>query len=59
MTKKTFFIKQNSSLSEIKFRLSERLMEQYDITEDMMDNVAITFSMVNVDDGKYHVANEL
>jgi hypothetical protein len=58
MRSKTFFVKQNSTLSEIKFPLTERLMEQFDITEDMMDDVAITFSMVNVENGRYQVANE-
>lgn len=54
---KTIFIKQNSSLPEVKYPLSQRIREKYDITDDMMDNVGVTFSMVNADTGIYVVAN--
>lgn len=54
---RSFFIKQNSSLPEVKFPLSQRLREKYDITDDMMENVGITFSMRDIDTGEYIVAN--
>lgn len=53
----TYFIKKNSTLPKIKFGLSEYLMLRYDITEDMLDNCAITFSMQNAETGIYRIAN--
>jgi hypothetical protein len=32
-------------------------MEQYDITPDMLENVAVTFSMIDADTGLYRIAN--
>lgn len=55
---KTFYIKKNSTLPMLKFPLSQRLMEKYDITEDMLDNCAVTFSMYNVIDEVYKIANK-
>jgi len=52
-----FFIKKDSTLPELKYPLTQRLMEQYGITEDMLENVAVTFSMTNADTGIYRVAN--
>lgn len=54
---RTIFVKQNSTLPEIKFPLSQRIREKYDITDDMMDNVAVTFSMIDAETGIYQVAN--
>ena len=53
---RTFFIKKNSTLPELKFPVNQRIMEKYDITDDMMDNCAVTFSMVN-SEGQYRIAN--
>ena len=53
----TIFIKQNSTLPRIKFDLKQHIREKLDISDDMMDNVAVTFSMVNEETGKYVVAN--
>lgn len=55
---KTFFIKQHSTLPDIKFELTQRLREKYDITKDMLDNVAVTFSMIDAETGNYRIANE-
>lgn len=54
---KSFFIKKNSTLPEIKFPLTQQLREQYDITDEMLENVAVTFSMTDADTGLYRVAN--
>jgi len=54
---KNFFIKKNSTLPELKYALVHHILQQYDITEDMLDNVAITFSMIDADTGLYRVAN--
>jgi len=54
----TFFIKKNSTLPMLKFPLTERLMEKYDITEDMLEDCAVTFSMYNVADDVYKIANK-
>lgn len=52
-----FFIKKNSSYPILKFPLTQKLMEQYDITEDMLENCATTFSMIDSDTGLYRIAN--
>ena len=54
---KDFFIKKNSTLPTLKYPLTEKVMEQYDITEDMLGNVAITFSMTDAETGLYRIAN--
>ena len=54
---KNFFIKQNSTLPELKYALVHHILQQYDITEDMLDNVAVTFSMIDAETGLYRVAN--
>lgn len=53
----TIFIKENSTLPEIKFPLKQWMREKLDITDEMMENVAITFSMVDANTGLYRVAN--
>ena len=52
-----FFIKKDSTLPVLKFPLTQHTMEQYDITPDMLENVAVTFSMVEADSGLYRIAN--
>ena len=52
-----FFIKKDSTLPELKYPLTQHAMEQYDITEDMLENVAVTFSMMEVNTGIYRIAN--
>lgn len=54
---KNFFIKKDSTLPELKYPLTQHVMEQYDITPDMLENVAVTFSMIDADTGLYRVAN--
>ena len=56
-TNRSFFIKQNSTLPEIKYALTEKIREKYDITEEMLTNVAVTFSMVDEETGLYKIAN--
>lgn len=54
----TFFIKKNSTLPVLKFPLTEWLMVKYSITEDMLDDCAITFSMYDVTNEVYKIANK-
>ena len=56
-TNRNFFVKQNSTLPEIKFALTEKIREKYDITDEMLENVAVTFSMVDQETGLYRIAN--
>lgn len=56
--KKTFHIGKDSTLPELKYPLIDKIREMYDISDDMLDNVAITFSMIDVDTGLYRIANE-
>ena len=56
-THNNFFIKKDSTLPELKYELTQHLREQYDITPDMLENVAVTFSMTEDDTGMYRVAN--
>lgn len=53
-----FIIKQNSTLPEVKFPLNQMLREKYDITDEMMENVGVTFSMINKENGVYEIANK-
>ena len=57
MRNRDFIIKQHSTLPEVKFPLRQKLMEKYDITDDMMENVAVTFSMIDAETGLYEIAN--
>lgn len=55
--KHNFFIKKNSTLPELKYPLIQQLRDMYDITDDMLENVAVTFSMIDAESGLYHIAN--
>ena len=46
-----FFIKKDSTLPELKYPLIQQVREKYNITDDMLENVGVTFSMM-VSDGK-------
>jgi hypothetical protein len=52
-----FFIKKDSTLPELKYPLTQHTLEQYNITDDMLENVAVTASMIEVDTGLYRIAN--
>jgi len=54
---KNFFIKKNSTLPVLKLPLLQSIREQYDITDEMLENVAVTFSMKNTENGLYQIAN--
>lgn len=55
--KHNFFIKKDSTLPELKYPLVQQEREQYDITDDMLQNVAVTFSMIDAMTGLYRIAN--
>jgi len=52
-----FFIKKDSTLPELVYPLIQHTREQYNITDEMLDNVAVTFSMIDADTGLYRIAN--
>jgi len=52
-----FFIKKNSTFPLFKYPLIQQIREKYDITDDMLENVAVTFSMMDADTGLYKIAN--
>jgi hypothetical protein len=52
-----FFIKKDSTLPELTYPLTQHTMEQYNITPDMLNNVAVTFSMMDADTGLMRIAN--
>jgi hypothetical protein len=52
-----FFIKKDSTLPELKYPLIQQVREKYDLSDDMLSNVAITFSMIDADSGLYRIAN--
>jgi hypothetical protein len=56
-SRQIFFIKKDSTLPKLKFPLTQAIMEYYDITEDMLENCAVTFSMTDADTGIYRIAN--
>ena len=53
----TIFLKKNSTLPEIKLPLQQWMLEKLDITEDMLQDVAVTFSMIDANTGNYRIAN--
>ncbi len=50
-------IKKNSTLSMVKYPLSQELLDRYYITNEMLENCAITFSMKDADTGIFVIAN--
>jgi hypothetical protein len=52
-----FFIKKDSTLPELKYPLIQQVREKYNITDDMLENVAVTFSMIDAQTGLYRIAN--
>ena len=54
---RNFFIKKDSTLPELKYPLIQRIREKYDISDEMLENVAITFSMIDAETGLYRIAN--
>jgi hypothetical protein len=52
-----FFIKKDSTLPELEYPLIQQIREKYNITDDMLENVAITFSMQDTSTGLYRIAN--
>ena len=57
LNSKNFFIKKDSTLPELKFPLIQQIREKYDISDDMLENCAVTFSMIDAETGLYRVAN--
>lgn len=55
--KKTFHIGKNSTLPELKYPIHQKIKEMYDITDDMLDNIGVTFSMIDANTGLYRIAN--
>ena len=52
-----FFIKKDSTLPDLTYPLMQHTMEQYNITPDMLNNVAVTFSMMDAGTGLMRIAN--
>lgn len=52
-----FFIKKDSTFPELEFLLTQKIMTEYNITDEMLQNVAVTFSMINAETGLYKIAN--
>ena len=52
-----FFIKKDSTLPELTYPLTQHTLEQYNITPSMLENVAVTFSMIEANSGLYRIAN--
>jgi hypothetical protein len=52
-----FFIKKDSTLPDLKYPLIQQIREKYNITDDMLENVAVTFSMIDAETGLYRIAN--
>lgn len=54
---KNFFIRKNSTLPKIKFPLFQYILEKFDITDDMLESIGVTFSMIEQETGYYKIAN--
>lgn len=55
--KNNFYIKRDSTLPELKYPLLQWMKEKYDITDEMLENVAVTFSMIDANTGLFRIAN--
>lgn len=53
-----FFIKKNSTLPILVFPITEKIMRQFNLTDEMFQNVAVTFSMVDSETGRFKIANK-
>jgi hypothetical protein len=53
-----FYIKQHSTIPILKFPITQKLMERFNISDEMMENVAVTFSMFNDSEEQYTIANK-
>lgn len=53
-----FYLKKDSESSVIKYPITQQIKDRYDITDDMLESVAITFSMVDSNTGRFRIANE-
>ena len=53
-----FFIKKNSTLPLLVFPITDKIMEEFNLEDEMFSNVAITFSMVNAETGAFRIANK-
>lgn len=51
-----FFIKQYSTVPILTIKISEKIIDEYNLEYDDFDNVAVTFSMVD-SDNQYEIAN--
>lgn len=54
---KKFFIRKNSTLPILKYPITQKIMEHYGIVEDMFENCAVTFSMVDNETDTFFIAN--
>ena len=54
---RNFFIKTNSTYPELKYPLFQKIREMYDISDDMLEYAAVTFSMIESDSGLFRIAN--
>lgn len=53
-----FYIKKGNNFPLIKYFISEEVMIKYNISKEMLNNIAVTFSMIDANSGNYVVANE-
>lgn len=53
----TIIVKRNSTYPVVKFPLTQIIREKYDITDELLSNCAVTFSMFNEDTGLFKIAN--
>lgn len=52
-----FFIKRNSTLPLLIFPITDKLISELNLEDEMFSNVAITFSMINAETNAYKIAN--
>ncbi|MFW5847370.1 MAG: hypothetical protein ACOCVF_00425 [bacterium] len=52
-----FFIKQNATFPKLRYGLSEKQLNDLNVTDEMLEKCAVTFSMRNYDTNRFKVAN--
>jgi len=52
-----FFIKKNSTFPKLRYGLTEKLLNELEITDEMLTKCAVTFSMKDYETNRFKVAN--
>jgi len=52
-----FFIKKNSTYPDLKYHLIQKIRDEFNLSDELLENVAVTFSMIDANTGRFIIAN--